>query len=210
MDINKQIDVLLTKYKDLIYIKNKNIIEGKIYVSENDFYEVSIDLSSYPLRFPAVEEVGERIPKKADRHIYTDSGTCCFTTVAKSQILLKTRIKTLEAFIKLIVLPYFNNNSFFELNQKYFTDEYSHGTKGILEGYADVLEIKNNFKIVTILYDRLINNEAMYKSKCYCGGIKPLRNCSTGKHFKNYNNFKLIKRATISSDLTNILEYLKN
>ena len=209
MEINKQINDLLNKYKDLTYIEEKNIVVGKIYLSENDYYEVSIDLSTYPKRFPNVEEIGERIPKKADRHIYTDSGTCCFTTKAKSEILLKTKIKSLESFVRLIVVPYFENNSYYEINKNYFTEEYSHHIKGILEGYKDILALDNNYKIVTILYDRLTNNEARYQSKCYCGGTKPLRNCSNGKHFKNYNKLKLIERSTLVSDLTNIVEYMK-
>lgn len=210
MDIKKQIDDLLSKHKSLSYIEEKNIIVGKLLVPENDFYEVSIDLSPYPSRFPNVEETAERIPKKANRHIYTDTGTCCFTTLAKSQILLKTKVKSLDSFIKLIVIPYFENNSYFEINKKYFTDEYSHNISGVLEGYKDILGLDNNYKIITVIYDRLTNNEAKYQRKCYCGGTKQLRKCNNGKHFKYYNKLKLIESNTLDTDLTNILEFLKN
>ena len=59
------------------------------------------------------------------------------------------------------------------------------------------------------MYDRLTNNDAKYQRKCYCGGVKPLRNCNNGKHFKNYNKLKLVERNTLSSDFTNIVDYLK-
>ena len=209
MDIKKQIDDLLIKFKDLSYIEEKNIIVVKLLVPENDYYEVSIDLIHYPNRFPNVEETAERIPKKANRHIYTDTGTCCFTTLAKSQILLKTKVKSLDSFIKLIVIPYFENNSYFEINKKYFTDEYSHNISGVLEGYKDILKLDSNNKIVTVIYDRLTNNESKYKRKCYCGGTNQLRKCNNGKHFKCYNKLKLIELNTLGSDLTSILEYLK-
>lgn len=209
MDIKKQIDSLLNKYKGLFYIEEKNIIVGKLFVPENDCYEISIDISPYPNRFPNVEETAERIPKKADRHIYIDKGTCCFTTSAKAEILLKTKIKSLEAFVRLIVIPYFENNSFFEINKRYFTEEYSHNYKGILEGYKDILELTNNYKTLSVMYDRLTNNESKYQTKCYCGGTKPLRSCSKGKHFKNYNKLKLVQRNTLAHDFTNIVEYLK-
>lgn len=209
MEIKKQISDLLNKYKDLKYFEDKNIIVGKMYLSENDFYEISIDLSPYPKRFPSVEETSERIPKKADRHIYTDDGTCCFTTTAKAQILLKTKIKSLESFVRLIVVPYLENNSYYEINKKYFTEEYSHNIKGILEGYRDILGLDNDYKIVATMYDRITNNEAKYQSKCFCGGTKPLRKCSNGRHFKNYNKLKLIDRNTLISDFTNIVDYIK-
>jgi hypothetical protein len=209
MEIKKQINDLLIKYKDLIYIEDKNIIVGKIFINENDYYEMSIDLSPYPIGFPNVEEIGERIPKKADRHIYTDNGNCCFTTKAKSEILLKTKIKSLESFIKLIVIPYLENNSYFEINKIYFTEEYSHNSKGILEGYRDILGLENDYRILTVIYDRLTNNEAKYQSKCYCGGNTPLRNCKGGKHFKNYNKLKLVEINTLGSDFTNFVNYMK-
>jgi hypothetical protein len=209
MEVRRQISNLLNTYKDLSYIESENIVTGKLFIAENDYYEVSIDLSPYPNRFPTVLEIGERIPKKADRHIYTDSGACCFTTTAKSQILLKTKIKSLESFIKLIVIPYFENNSYFEINKKYYTDEYSHNIKGVLEGYKDILGLENEYKIITTIHDRLTSNESKYKYKCYCGKTKPLRNCSNGKHFKKFNKFKLIDRITLVSDLTNILDYIK-
>lgn len=209
MEINKQIEVLLKNYKDLVYIETKYVIEGKIYISENDFYKISIDLSPYPNRFPSVEEIGERIPKKADRHIYTNNGTCCFTTVAKSQILLKTKIKSLDHFVRLIVVPYLENNSYFEINKRYFTDEYSHNISGVIEGYMDILGLDNVYKIIKIIHDRITNSEAKYYSKCYCGSINPLKKCSKGKHFKFYNKFKLIEPNTLVFDLTNILDYLK-
>lgn len=209
MEIKKQINALLIKYKGLIYIEDKNIIVGKIFITENDYYEISIDLSPYPKGFPNVEEIVERIPKKANRHIYTDNGKCCFTTKAKSEILLKTKIKSLESFIRLIVIPYLENNSFFEINKIYFTEEYSHDIKGVIEGYRDILGLENDYRILTVIYDRLTNNEAKYQTKCYCGGNTPLRNCKNGKHFKNYNKLKLVEINTLGSDFTNIVNYMK-
>jgi len=209
MDIKKQINDLLLNYKDLEYIENKNIIVGKIYLTKYDYYEISIDLSHYPLSFPIVEEIGERIPKKGDRHIYTDTGKCCFTTAAKAQILLKTKVKSLVSFVRLIVIPYLENNSYYELNNKYFTDEYSHNTLGKIEGYKDILGIDNNVKILTVLHDRIKSNETKYQKQCYCGGTKTLRNCNKGKHYRNYNKFKLIDKNLLYSDLKEILNYLK-
>ena len=96
MDINTEIEGVLLKHTSLLYDRLTNKLEGKLFISESDYYDVEIEIKPYPLFFPTVYEVGERIPKKAYRHIYTDTGSCCFTTLAKSQILLKTKILTLS------------------------------------------------------------------------------------------------------------------
>jgi len=208
MDIKSQIDLVLKKHRGLNYIESQNIIIGKLQISDNDFYEIKIDLTPYPKAFPKVEEVGERIPKKADRHIYTDSGSCCFTTRAIAEILLKTKVKSINDFIKLIVIPYFENNSFYEINKYYLNGEFSHNIQGILEGYKEILGLKNDYKTLKIINDEVRGNNTHISAKCYCGSTKSLKNCSSGKHFKNYRKFKLIDKSTLTYDLVQILDFL--
>ena len=44
---------------------------GKLNIDENDdYYKLSIDINPFPNRFPIVKEIGGRIPKKEDRHVY--------------------------------------------------------------------------------------------------------------------------------------------
>lgn len=208
MDIKSQIDLVLKNYKELSYVESQNIIIGKLQISDNDYYEIKIDLTPYPIAFPNVEEVGERIPKKADRHIYTDTGTCCFTTKAIGEILLKTKVKSLNDFIKLIVIPYFENNSFYEINKHYLNGEFSHNTKGIFEGYKEILGLKDDYKTIRVMHDRLTANDSKFYKKCYCGSTKSIKSCSLG-HFKNYSKFKLIRIDTIGNDFVKILDYMK-
>ena len=87
MDISNQIDEVLAKHKGLIYHLEENALSGELVLPEGDNYEIRIVLEQYPQFFPMVYETGGRIPVKMDRHMYTDSGSCCFTTSAKSQIL---------------------------------------------------------------------------------------------------------------------------
>ena len=141
MELKSQISDVLKHYPSLSFNEINNSIDGELFISKDDSYDVSIELEPYPKHFPRVFETGERIPRKVSRHIYSDSGSCCLSTQAKAQILLKTQIKTLYLFVKEILVPYFQNNSYFEINGHYKTEEYSHNQLGIIEGYREILQI---------------------------------------------------------------------
>lgn len=211
MDINYEIEELMQKYPTLEYNSEKKELYGDLYISKNDCYEIKIDLIPYPKYFPNVYEVGERIPPKVDRHIYTDSGACCFTTLAKSQILLKTKIKNLSYFIKEIVIPYFKNNSYYEINKKYKLGEYSHGFFGIIEGYIDILNLKNVKLLANIIYNRVKGKKLKIQDACYCGSGVSLKKCSSGLHDRSYRDFKKIDVEVLENDLHKyFLKYLQH
>jgi hypothetical protein len=91
MDISKEIKAVLTKHKGLVHHFKNNSLSGELFLPDGDCYDLLIELGSYPKFFPTVYETGGRIPIKMDRHMYTDTSSCCFTTGAKSQVLLKTK-----------------------------------------------------------------------------------------------------------------------
>lgn len=209
MDTKQDIASVIYSHKELEYSESENTLTGKLCISENDFYELKIFLTPYPNAFPDVNEIGERIPKKADRHIYMDTGFCCFTTKAISKIFLRTKIKSISAFIKLIVVPYLENNSFYEINRHYVKDEFAHGTPGVLEGYKDILDISNDYKILKLLNDTIQSRFTKQSDRCYCGSTKSLKTCQNGKHYRNYNRFRIIDRNTLMEDTYGILMYKK-
>lgn len=210
MDINKEIDEVLFLYKTLSYKSSTNQISGELFIGKNDSYYILIELNSYPSIFPTVFETGERIPKKAHRHIYTDTGSCCLTTQAKAQVLLKTQITSLTLFLKEIVIPYFQNNSYFEINKKYKTDEYSHGGSGIVEGYRDILKMSNDYLITKLIYERIMGGKLNIRNNCYCGSSISLKKCNQGLHDMSYRNFKKINIELLEHDLlTSFKSFLK-
>lgn len=209
MPNKKEIDIVLKAHNELEFSEEINCFFGKIYISKNDFYVVKIYLSPYPLKFPIVQELGERIPQNLDRHKYYKSDNCCLTTDAMSQILLKTKIKTLIDFFNLMVIPYFKNNSFYEINKKYFKDEYSHGTEGIWEGYKDILGIENPFLILNIIKERLAGKNLSIRDNCYCGREEKLKKCCNGKHDIKYRQFRFISHDILQKDGDNLDEILK-
>jgi hypothetical protein len=201
MALNKEIEEVLSKYKSLTYSKKKNEITGELYISRHDSYSVRMQLDPYPFLFPHVWETAERIPKKVNRHIYTDTESCCFTTKAKAQILLKTKINSLYEFIKGIVIPYFQNNSYYELNKKYKTSEHSHDSLGVIEGYRDILQTKNDLAIAQIIHGRLNRKKLKIHHNCYCGTSLTLKKCSNGKHNWCYREFRKIEKTVLEEDL---------
>lgn len=200
MDISQQVNQVLRKFPHFIFDGNKKQLLGELYITEHDSYDIKIELNEFPKSFPLVYETGERIPIKIDRHIYPNKGNCCLTITAKEQILIKTKIKTLDSFISLIVIPFFQNNSFYELNKRYNGGEYSHGVLGIIEGYQDILKLDNKYQVSDVL-NLLIGKKLSISNQCYCGSGVTLGKCRNGLHKKSYSEFKLIDNKQLNIDL---------
>ncbi|NVJ47585.1 MAG: hypothetical protein HWE07_10670 [Cytophagia bacterium] len=204
---NHEIEEILKLQPGLSFFEEKGLFEGYISLSEADSYQVIIDPSPFPEAFPSVFEIGERIPRKLDRHKFNNSDKCCLTTNANAQILLKTEIYSISEFMSRIVIPYFQNNSYFELNGEYFQGEYSHGNIGILEGYQDILGIEDPITIASIIYDRIEGKKLTIRDKCFCGNGESLKKCST--HRVNYRRFRHIDKDTLTQDFEQLLKLIE-
>ncbi len=200
MDIKDQITEVLKSYPTMQYSSERNELSGELFISDYDSYQIRIDLGAYPRFFPYVYEMEERIPVKADRHIYTDSERCCLTTRAKENILLKNKIKTLYQFISFIVIPFFQNNSYYEIEKKYKQGEYSHGVPGIIEAYKEILHL-DNLNTVPKAMEILRLKNIKKNDPCFCNSGLKLKQCSNGRHFEGYKEFKLIDLEIIEDDL---------
>lgn len=204
--MEKGIKEVLEKHQGLEYDSAKNTLEGELFLSSGDSYEVLINLNPYPRFFPTVKETGGRIPPKADRHIYEQYGTCCFTTSAKSQILLRTKITSLLKFIDEIVIRYFENNSYFEIHGRYFGEEYNHGMKGMFEGYQDIFGIQDWRIILRLIHQRIRKQKLRPNNLCYCGSGLKIKKC----HLKNYNEFRLIEKIVLKEDFERLISSFGN
>lgn len=206
---NKEIQEVLDKHVDLVYDQENDSLTGELWITNDDSYFVEIELEGYPKFLPKVYEVGERIPRKLDRHIYSDTGSCCFTTAAIGQILLKTEIGSLLEFIDKIVVPYFWNNSFFELNDCYYDEEYSHSL-GVIEGYRDILKIDNDLLIARTISRWLENGKQKVHEPCYCGSGAPMKKCTNGLHDRGYRLLRKVDKDVAKHDLfKHFAPYLK-
>lgn len=200
MRIKDQIEKVQMTFPELIYNKEVNTLKGTLEVFPNDFYTVLIELDPWNTHFPRVYEMGERIPKKIDRHIYTTKGNCCFTTPRLEEIYLKTKVKTLLQFVQHILIPYLQNNSYYELHHKYKFGDFSH-TDATLETYQMILKTEGRKRVTTILYQYYKGNKLTIRDRCYCGSNQTLRKCSKGIHKLGYDMLKHIDKKSIEIDL---------
>lgn len=194
-----ELEQVLADFKSLKYDSLRGLLQGELALSKGDVYSLKIDISTYPLFFPRVYELDERIPEKNYRHVNTD-GSLCFTTRAKEQVLLKTKVDSLTQFMKLILIPYLRNNSYYELNKSYTTQEYSHDHMGVIEGYQDILGISSIKKVASILLSYIKGESFSFKDKCYCGSLKTFEHCNNGKHWKGFKLLKLIDKKLVRED----------
>lgn len=196
-NIQNQIKVILRKYPGLNYDEKVGVLHGFIAVDNEDEYCVDIDVSPFPERFPIVKETNERITPIADNHMYSD-GRCCFTTEAKEILLLrKGLVTTLIQFVDKIVITFFQNNSYREINNTYQNGEYSHGIKGIIEAYSDILGVTDKWLTISVLVYYLAYKPKKGNDICYCGSTKKLVDC----HWDNYKDLLLLPRGRIVKDL---------
>lgn len=203
----QNISEVLKAYPGLEYDATNKQFRGQVEAGNNDNYEVEIDISVFPEQFPLVCETSERIPRKADRHIYEDTGHFCFTTSAKESILLKNSVKTLPDFFRKILIPFLQNNSYFEINKRYCQGEYAHGLEGVIQAYQDILGVKDVQVIIQVLWERERGGKRRPNDQCYCGSRLKIKRC--GDHYNRYKEFRLVDRRVIASDLNRINEILK-
>ena len=114
----------------------------------------------------------------------------------KLEIYLKTKVKTIEDFISLLVVPYLQNNSYYEINRKYKFEEYAHDAiASTYETYRDLLGVEDIRLLIKIAGQRL---KVRPNEKCYCGSNTKIKNCSD--HYDSYKKFRLISQEQLVRD----------
>lgn len=201
--IELQLEEVLKKYTSLELDAEKLLLSGDLIVDkvDGDDYEVEIDFSCFPDRFPMVWETGERIPRKSDRHIYSTKGNCCFTTKTMEEILLKTEVKTLLDFFDKILIPFLQNNSYYEINKCYKNGEYLHDIGlATIQTYQDILDIKDIRMVYHMVKKRLFDKYKIRPNElCYCGSGIKIKKCKN--HAERFKRFRLISTETLEFDL---------
>ncbi len=173
---------VLADYPNLkmIYDSEVPCLTGIISLSDEagkviDTYEILIKSSSnYPTSFPEVFELGGKIPKNIDWHIYSN-GSCCIASPPEESLACIDGIDV-SIFIKKHIFPYFYNQTFRRENG-YFLNERSHGDLGWLEFFFEKLNTKNINIVIRAL--TLLSKEKKIDrtARCFCGSGKKFRKC---------------------------------
>ena len=161
------------------------IIEGQYVLVENTgsvspagpitAFDIKIVTGNrYPVQEPEVFETSGRIPRSPDRHINGD-GDCCVTVW--EEWLTISENTTFAAFLNGPLHEFFLAQYWFEKTGKWPFGERSHGEKGLVEAFADVLGTQNKKQNV-IYYLRLLSQDwPKGHWWCPCGSGKLLRHC---------------------------------
>jgi len=165
-------------------------------------YKIEIKASdNYPNAFPNVFEVGNSFPKNSDWHVYSDN-SCCFDVPESELIICKDGLKVID-FIPKILIPYFANQKFRELNGYYLHGEYSHGLLGRIEFYRNLLNPKSNEQLIQMLFTVINGYNSNRQAFCPFCNIK-LRKC----HRNSFEQLSKIKYA-VKTDFLLFLKYFQ-
>ncbi|MBV9242424.1 MAG: hypothetical protein JO314_10485 [Acidobacteria bacterium] len=205
--MTSDVRAVLQRFPELTYDDETRVFRGRLAVDEADYYVLEIQAWHFPLAFPVVREIGERIPRKQDRHVF-DDGSLCLTTDTKEEILLATKIQTFEKFFDLILVPYLLNNSYYEIHQRYAIEGYSHDRAlSIVETYLEMLDIADVRLLSKVLRGLVAGTKIHPNSACYCGSGKKSKKC--GGHFEAHRAAKLVTKKTLIRDLDLVLKHLE-
>lgn len=184
---------LAINYPSLNFITEDTtiFIRGKLQIAKIAAFDIEIILpDDYPNSLPEVKELGGKIPISDERHINHD-GTCCLTVPAKMHQDLGKNYSIID-FIEKFVMPFFANQVYYEIHGVWANGDYSHGDRGMLECYKDILRL-SNLRQITELMKIALQIFPKTTKICPCGSRKKLQDC----HLPELINL----RATIPANL---------
>lgn len=199
---------VVEKYKELSFKIEDGVpcIFGSLLLTDeygviDDAYQIEIKaVPNYPNKFPSVFEIGGRIPKNYDWHIFEDTGNCCIASPPEEIIICNNGI-TLVSFIDNQVRNYFYSQIFRNQNG-YFLKERSHGAKGWIEFFEETFMTDNIFNIEFGLNQIIQGKKIDRVSTCFCGSGKKYRKC----HKKSYDILSKLSLETVNYFLNALRE----
>jgi len=194
----------------------------------SDYYLIKIEFpQSYPDVPPITEEIGGRIPKNIDHHVYPDKTLCLGPPI---KVLLKFKKEpTLLNFIENLLIPILYWHSHRERYPEKPLPAYPHGDHGIKE-YHNETNLKENYfslfesddiNVILLLMKMVIDGTYKSNPKCPCRrrGLK-LKDCHGNNlqllldmpYLKKHINLdykKLLQEAKENGEITDIRPFLR-
>jgi hypothetical protein len=147
------------------------LLENKVI----DRYSIAIGFPAhYPGDLPFVREIGGRIPKTADRHVYSNGIACLFLPDERAWIWPEG--SGLLEYLSGPVHNYFLSQSVFETDGVWPFGQRAHNWRGVLEFYSEKLGTLDREAIVRWL---MVLREREIKGHwyCPCGSGLRIRHC---------------------------------
>lgn len=169
-----------------------------------DRYDLEIALpSDYPASLPRVWEIGGRIPRDPDRHVFSDVGCLCLGVPLALWMQLKGDF-SLSTILDIPVRNFLIGNSLVERGEPWPHGDRSHGADGVLEFYGDLLGTSDPMTIAKFLLS-LVNEKVRGHWSCPCGSGKIIRNC----HREEVEGLRDVPREVVAETGCMILDEIK-
>lgn len=181
----------------------------------HDSYSIEIAVKDFPLLPPAVTEVGGRIPRDVDHHVYSD-GTLCLGPPVEVLRRFK-RNPTLSDYIEDLVVPGLYWHSYNERHPEELLPAYSHGSRGIAEyraetdlaaAYGEILGVRE-WSVVLRLIELACAETVEYRRPCPCASGKTLAACH-GTVLRGLRETPYITRDMLALDYWYIRDGLRS
>ena len=148
-----------------------------------DTYNIQAGVTAgFPVEEPVVFEIGGRVPRIADRHVFPEDGNCCLGVW--EEWLLTAPDHRFETFLTGPIHDYFVSQTHFEINGTWPYGERSHGVLGVLESYSELLGVPQDVKIIRNYLRLLSRKKISGHALCPCGSRKRLRDCHRNEILK--------------------------
>lgn len=151
-------------------------------VIDNYLVEITVP-SDFPNSVPLLKELGGRIPKISDRHVYTGEYLCLFLPDERWKYWPRG-LGFLE-FLQGPVTDYFLSQTYFERTGQWPFGERRHGRNGIADYYAEELGT-TDIKVIIACLEYLGKKHIKGHWRCYCGSGKQMRQC----HFQTMQELR--------------------
>lgn len=131
----------------------------------------------YPERVPAVFEIGGRIPRHVDYHVFPDSGAACLF-VTEDRWMAWPPGASFEDFLETPVRNYFLSQTHFSRTGRWPEgwEPRAHGMEGILEAYRELIQTTDDREVLGYMW---VMSHDVIKGHwpCPCRSGKNLRSC---------------------------------
>jgi hypothetical protein len=173
-----------------VFLRGNFLLKDSETVTDNFLIEIQFPFN-YPIRIPVVFEIGGRIPRIVDRHMYSTGEACLYLPFQLSEVFPEG--SSLSDFLNGPVLSFFVSQSYFELTGEWPFGEWPHGPDAILEYYSPILGTTN--KSVISRYLQVISKKEIKGHwLCPCGSGKLLRHCHYELVNKLHNDYEYAMR----------------
>jgi hypothetical protein len=161
----KEIKEVLKRFPGLTYNRQRRCAEGTLNLLSStgsvlESFELHIQFPGWysDFIFPIVTELSDKIPRAVDRHMYP-SGRMCLATDVDQAIAVDHGL-TLSGFFKKSLLPFLATQ--IRITEGHISGfpqgERSHGTRGVLESYQELLEDDDPTTILEAINSHLDGN----------------------------------------------------